>query len=108
MPPRERGVLFLVVWKSQYLSGNRKTLKTVWHAASRALNSTGQTIDFLLTAKRDAAAAKRFLRKAIDPLGSPMPRVMNVDQKPGISGCGESAESRWQSPRPGRGTALQV
>jgi hypothetical protein len=30
----------------------------------RALDSTGQTIDFLLTAKRDAAAAKRFLRGA--------------------------------------------
>src|ERR1035438_9473098 len=26
----------------------------------RAVDSTGQTIDFLLTAKRDAAAAKRF------------------------------------------------
>ena len=27
----------------------------------RAVDSTGQTIEFLLTAKRDAAAAKRFL-----------------------------------------------
>src|SRR6201987_4721527 len=27
----------------------------------RALDSTGQTIEFLLTARRDAAAAKRFL-----------------------------------------------
>ena len=46
----------------------------------RALDSTGQTIDFLLTAKRDTAAAKRFLRKAIDASGNPMPRVMNVDK----------------------------
>jgi transposase-like protein len=29
----------------------------------RAVDSTGQTIDVLLTAKRDAAAAKRLLRK---------------------------------------------
>jgi transposase-like protein len=29
----------------------------------RALDSTGQTIDFLLTAKRDAASAQRFFRK---------------------------------------------
>ena len=46
----------------------------------RAVDSTGQTIDFLLTAKRDAAAAKRFLRRAIDASGNPMPRVMNVDK----------------------------
>jgi IS6 family transposase len=48
----------------------------------RALDSTGQTIDFLLTAKRDAAAAKRFLMKAIEASGNPMPRVMNVDKNP--------------------------
>ena len=29
----------------------------------RAVDSSGQTIDFLLTAKRDAAGAKRFFRK---------------------------------------------
>ncbi len=37
----------------------------------RAVDSTGQTIDFLLTAKRDAASAKRFFRKmfsAADPV----------------------------------------
>jgi transposase-like protein len=48
----------------------------------RALDSTGQTIDFLLTAKRDTAAAKRFLRRAIAASGNPMPRVMNVDKNP--------------------------
>jgi transposase-like protein len=31
----------------------------------RALDSTGATIDFLLSAKRDAAAAERFLTKAL-------------------------------------------
>ena len=58
----------------------------------RALDSRGQTIDFLLTAKRDTAAAKRFLRRAIDASGNPMPRVMN-GQEPGLSGRGGSAES---------------
>ena len=48
----------------------------------RTLDSTGQTIDFLLTAKRDTAAAKRFLRRAIDASGNPMPRVINVDKNP--------------------------
>ena len=39
----------------------------------RAVDSTGQTIEFLLTAKRDAAAAKRFLVKAIEASGNAMP-----------------------------------
>ena len=48
----------------------------------RAVDSTGQTIDFLLTAKRDAAAAKRFFRKAFQSPGNPSPRVINVDKNP--------------------------
>jgi transposase-like protein len=31
----------------------------------RAVDSGGQTMDFLLTAKRDAAAAKRFFRRVL-------------------------------------------
>ena len=46
----------------------------------RAVDSIGQTIDFLLTAKRDAAAAKRFFRRALAQTGNPMPRVINVDK----------------------------
>ena len=46
----------------------------------RAVDSTGQTIDFLLTAKRDAAAAKRFFRRALAHTDNPMPRVINVDK----------------------------
>ena len=48
----------------------------------RAVDSTGQTIDFLLTAKRDAAGAKRFFRKAFQAPGNPSPRVVNVDKNP--------------------------
>ena len=47
-----------------------------------AVDSTGQTIDFLLTAKRDTAAAKRFFRKALAGLNTPQPRVINVDKNP--------------------------
>jgi transposase-like protein len=46
----------------------------------RAVDSTGQTIDFLLTAKRDAAAAKRFFRKTLLDPANPQPRVINVDK----------------------------
>jgi len=48
----------------------------------RAVDSTGATIDFLLSAKRDAAAAKRFLQKALRSPGHPRPRVINVDRNP--------------------------
>src|SRR4051812_50051226 len=46
----------------------------------RAVDSTGQTIDFLLTAKRDQAAAKRFFRKVFRSAANPTPRVINVDK----------------------------
>jgi len=46
----------------------------------RAVDSTGQTIDFLLTAQRDAAAAKRFFRQVFHTPGNPLPRVINVDK----------------------------
>jgi transposase, IS6 family len=48
----------------------------------RAVDSTGQTIDFLLTDRRNAAAAKRFFRRALLNEGNSMPRVINVDKNP--------------------------
>jgi transposase-like protein len=48
----------------------------------RAVDSEGQTIDFLLAARRDAAAAKRFFRKIFCTSSNPMPRVINVDKNP--------------------------
>lgn len=38
-------------------------VKAQWKYLYRAVDTTGQTIYFLLTAKRDAAAALRFFRK---------------------------------------------
>src|SRR3954447_24419264 len=46
----------------------------------RAVDSTGQTIDFLLTVKRDKASAKRFFRRALRNSANVMPRVINVDK----------------------------
>ena len=49
---------------------------------NRAVDSTGQTIDFLLTAKRDAAAAKRFFQRVLSCSVNPIPGVINVDKNP--------------------------
>lgn len=46
----------------------------------RAVDLAGNTLDFLLTAKRDAAAAKRFCRKALKAIHSQTPRVITVDK----------------------------
>ncbi|MDE9456205.1 IS6 family transposase, partial [Xenorhabdus bovienii] len=46
-------------------------IKGQWKYLYRAVDTGGQTIDFLLTANRDAAAALRFFRKAIRHHGEP-------------------------------------
>lgn len=46
------------------------------------MDSSGDSIDFLLSAKRDAGAAKRFFRKALRSTNHPRPRVINVDGNP--------------------------
>jgi len=56
--------------------------KGKWVYLYRAVDSTGATIDFLLAAHRDAAAAKRFFQKALRASGHPRPRVINVDGNP--------------------------
>jgi transposase, IS6 family len=65
----------------------------------RAVDSTGQTIEFLLTAKRDAAAAKRFFRKALSAAGNPVPRVINVDKNPAYPAAVEALKAEGKLPR---------
>ena len=65
----------------------------------RALDSTGQTIDFLLMARRDTAAAKRFLVRVMEASGSAMPRVMNVDKNPAYLAPVEALKSDRSLPR---------
>ena len=48
----------------------------------RTVDSQGDTLDFLLTAKRDALAAKRFFRKMLKTIHTQIPRVITVDKNP--------------------------
>lgn len=42
--------------------------------------SVGNTLDFMLSAKRNAQAAQRFFRKALNSTHNQPPRVINVDK----------------------------
>jgi transposase-like protein len=57
-------------------------VKGRWTYLYRAVDSRGQTIDLLLSAKRDAAAAKRFFRKALGQPHTVNPRTITVDKNP--------------------------
>src|ERR687884_1552770 len=57
-------------------------VKGRWTYLYRAVDRTGQTIDFLLSAERDAAAAKRFFRKALAQPHTRNPRTITVDKNP--------------------------
>ena len=57
-------------------------VKGRWAYLYRAVDSTGQTIDFRLSATRDAAAAKRFFRKALTQPHNVNPRTVTVDKNP--------------------------
>jgi transposase, IS6 family len=50
-----------------------------WTYLYRAVDSAGETIDFMLSPRRDAIAAKHFLQLALWRTGQIRPRVINVD-----------------------------
>jgi putative transposase len=59
------------VWVSWRMDETYLRIKGQWSYLYRAVDKTGQTIDFLLTKHRDEQAAKRFLTKAIRRHGVP-------------------------------------
>ena len=76
-------------------------VKGAWAYLYRAVDSLGQTIDFLLSAQRDAGAAKRFRRKALAQSHTVNPRTITVDKNPAypravadMSGRANSGASR--------------
>jgi putative transposase len=55
-----------------------KLTKNQWKYLYRAVDKTGDTVDFLLTAKRDLAAARRYLERAINLHG--LPEKITIDK----------------------------
>jgi putative transposase len=74
-------------------------VKGQWRYLYRAVDKTGQTIDFLLTEERDEQAAKRFLTKAIRRHG--VPETITIDG----SAANEAAIKRYNAEH---GTAIAI
>ena len=55
-------------------------VKGKWVRLYRAVDADGQTIDFLLSPKRDAVAAQRFFRKALKQTHTVNPRTITADK----------------------------
>ncbi len=55
-------------------------IKGVWKYLYRAVDSQGNTLDFMLSAKRNGKAAARFFRKVLTGQHTQTPRVINVDK----------------------------
>jgi transposase-like protein len=55
-------------------------IKKQWYYLYRAVDSTGATLDFMLSATRDATAAERFFRQVLQASHTHTPRVITVDK----------------------------
>ena len=51
-----------------------------WHYLYRAVDAAGATLDFMLSASRDADAAEQFFRKVLDACHTMLPHVITVDK----------------------------
>ena len=58
-------------------------VKSEWKYLYRAVDSNGNTIDFMLSAKRNKKAAKRLLKKDLGSKHNQVPRAITVDKNPG-------------------------
>ena len=71
-------------------------VRGVWMYLYRAVDSTGQTLDFLLNETRSTRAAKRFFRKALNRPQMAPPRVINVDKNRAYVGAiGDLIRDSW-------------
>lgn len=57
-------------------------IKKVWTYLYRAVDSEGNTLEFMLATNRDAVAATRFFRKTLGAAHTSTPRVITVDKNP--------------------------
>jgi transposase, IS6 family len=73
-------------------------IKKQWYYLYRAVDSEGHTLDFLLSATRDAQAAERFFRKALQAQHTATPRIITVDQNPAYPPAFETLQQAGHLP----------
>jgi len=74
----------------------------VWKYLYRAVDKEGKTVDFLLTAKRNKAAAKRFFEKAMNANG--LPEKVTMDK----SGANKAAMDEINASLPSPALVRQI
>lgn len=57
-------------------------IKGIWHYLYRAIDKSGQTLDWMLSKQRNKKSAKRFFKKLLNNQHTVDPRVINVDKSP--------------------------
>jgi transposase, IS6 family len=79
-----------------------------WYYLYRAVDSSGATIDFLLSVVRDAAAAQGLFRQALSDPSRRQPRVINTDKGRTIwlSRCRSESRRNSASPLPSSTRAI--
>ncbi len=73
-------------------------IKKQWHYLYRAVDSAGQTIDFLRSKTRDAKAAERFFRKALRAKHRATPRVITIDKNAAYPPAFETLQQQGHLP----------
>ena len=71
-------------------------VKGVWKYLYRAVDKEGKTVDFLLTARRDKAAALRFFEKAMKASG--VPEKITMDKSGANKAAMDEINGRGETP----------
>lgn len=85
-------------YKSRRVEEAYSRVKGRWCYLYLAIDSTGVTVDFLLSALRDAGAAKRVFRKTLADRSHSQPRVISAERAPlcGSTIPGSKKEGTWR------------
>jgi len=82
-------------------------IKGRWTYLYRAVDKEGKTVDFLLRANRDVAAAKAFFRRAFNAQGR-LPDKITIEGLSGLSSRGQRGSRRTPKRKSMRDPVVQI